>query len=408
MQTLTKNLLNIIKWFWFKLVLPVLIAISKIIKSWGKILTKDRQFTIVLLITIALIIGLFFFCIVPTSQNFEGNLLVSSLSFTSQGSDRLFLKNVRKLREITISGKQKFTLVGTFNSSSHPEINQLDQLEIELPSDNSYLTITPTDDFTLEELRLQQQTRINNLKYAFYTRRLSFTIIPPNSSESPQFIFNPNSPLKITLSDYKIAKPSLTNNNIPLEFNLETTQFQLQPTANIQVNLQLPENKKPVFWGNINVSNVEFEQLIQAGDKLEDNIIDSTIIAGEIRMAKQKLKLENKQFLIVNHPGIQTINRLQIIQPDSSENLELKTTAGNKIKLSQSQTGLEISISGNTNSIKAGLNPRLTISQIQGSLISRYVSNDVIVAIISFSAGLIVSLFSWLFNNFPDSSRSNN
>ncbi|HAC65442.1 MAG TPA: hypothetical protein DCF68_18405 [Cyanothece sp. UBA12306] len=67
-----------------------------------------------------------------------------------------------------------------------------------------------------------------------------------------------------------------------------------------------------------------------------------------------------------------------------------------------------MSISGNTNSIKAGLNPRLTISQIQGSLISRYVSNDVIVAIISFSAGLIVSLFSWLFNNFPDSSRSNN
>jgi hypothetical protein len=118
-------------------------------------------------------------------------------------------------------------------------------------------------------------------------------------------------------------------------------------------------------------------------------------------MAKQELKLEENQFLIVANPGIQTLNHIQIVQPDSTQTLQLKIS-GDNLKLATPPKGLNVSISGTTTSIQAGLNPNLAIAQIQGSWLSRYVSRDVIVAIISFSAGLIVSLLSWLFNHFDD------
>ncbi|MDJ0561301.1 MAG: hypothetical protein PX638_19670, partial [Microcystis sp. M53599_WE4] len=87
---------------------------------------------------------------------------------------------------------------------------------------------------------------------------------------------------------------------------------------------------------------------------------------------------------------------------DTNQNLKLKTT-GENLQISEASQGLEVSVSGNTNSIQVGLNPRLPIAQIQGSFLSRYLANKAIVAIISFSAGLIVSLLSWLFDNFPAS-----
>jgi hypothetical protein len=407
-RNFSKAISQRLKWCWFKLIRPLILGVVFIFGSLWQFLARNIQFTIVFLITIALVLFAVLFCLLPTTQNFEGNLTVKSLSFTNTQSDQLLLKDVRSIPRITLSGIQKFTLSGTFISKTHPELEKLDKLEIELPQENSQWSITSSsnnDIISLKELRLQENTRIRNLKFAPFNRRLTFSLIPPtNSTQTPVTLsFNPSSnPIKILLSNYQILNLPLANNDIPLEFSLQTTEFQLQPSQPIDINLELPKDEdQSVFWGNINVTNVKFEQLIQAGDNISDDILDSAISSGTIRMAKQELKLEENQFLIIESPAIQNISRIKIVQPDKSQ--ELKADSG-KIKLSDPPKGLEITVSGSSNSIKVGLNPKLPISQIQGSFLSRYVSIEVIVAIISFSAGLIVSLLSWLFNNFPRSS----
>ncbi len=404
-RTLRKYFSQTLQWLWFRLIWPSFRCLAVFLNHLWERISKDKQYAFNFFLTLVVILGslsLVMLNTLPTSHNFEGKLLVSSLSFTNNESDRLLLKDVRNLEEISISGRQKFTLAGRINSTSHPQLNKLDRLDIELLDTYSYLRIVPTTNLSLQELRLQPQTRIKNLKYASYSHNIAFTL-EPGSSSPPFLLFNPGSSLSITLFGYRLGNSSLASNDTPLEFTLDTTQFQLTPTQAIDVNLQLPPQNNPgdLFWRNIKVTKVKFERLVQSGKNVGDDIFDSTIISGEIRMAKQALKLEENQFLIITEPGVQTLNQIEIVQPDPSQNLELKTS-GDNLKLSEAPQGLDVSISGTTTSIQAGLNPKLAIAQIQGSFLSPYVSQDVTIAIISFSAGLIVSLLSWLFNNFGD------
>jgi len=378
-------------------------------KSFWRFIRKNLKFCTVFIVTLALVFLSIFWGIIPVKQNFEGNLLVKSFSFTCQENESLLLKDVYNLSQIELSGLKKFTLAGTFSSLADPELNKRERLEIESIRENSTLTITPTADFILQELRLQKETRVKNLKYAPFDNRLAFSLQP--NSQPVNLSFNPSStPIKITLSGYKIANLPQKKEDIPLEFNLSTTEFKLELQQAIDVNLQLsqdkeqlsPDQEQPIFWRNIKVNNVRFERPIITGNNVRDDLVESTIISGNIRMAQQDLKLEENQFLIVEKPGVEILNQIKIIREDTNQNLKLKTT-GENLQISEASQGLEVSVSGNTNSIQVGLNPRLPIAQIQGSFLSRYLANKAIVAIISFSGGLIVSLLSWLFDNFPAS-----
>ncbi|MFN5514404.1 MAG: hypothetical protein ACK5CA_06570 [Cyanobacteriota bacterium] len=201
---------------------------------------------------------------------------------------------------------------------------------------------------------------------------------------------------------YQLKNVKLKSPEIPVEFTLETTQFELTPNFKTQVNLTLPSQEQAnIFWGNINVGEVKFEQLIQSGNDVNDQIKDSTILSGDIRISNQDLKLEENQFLTIHPPGIQTLSRIQIVRPDPDRKLELKTS-GNNLKLADPAQGLNVTISGKTTQIQAGLNEKLPISQIQGSWLSQHLSRDAVVAIISFSASLVVSLTAWLFKKIDD------
>ncbi len=371
-------------------------------KSFWRFIRKNLKFCTVFIVTLALVFLSIFWGIIPVKQNFEGNLLVKSFSFTCQENESLLLKDVYNLSQIDLSGLKKFTLAGIFSSLADPELNKRERLEIESIRENSTLTITPTADFILQELRLQKETRVKNLKYAPFNNLLAFSLQP--NSQPVNLSFNPSgNPIKITLSGYKIANLPQKKEDIPLEFNLSTTEFKLEIQQAIDVNLQLyQDQEQPIFWRNIKVNNVRFERPIITGNNVRDDLVESTIISGNIRMAQQDLKLEKNQFLIVEKPGVEILNQIKIIREDSNQNLKLKTT-GENLQISEASQGLEVSVSGNTNSIQVGLNPRLPIAQIQGSFLSRYLGSEAIVAIISFSAGLIVSLLSWLFDNFPAS-----
>ncbi|MFM7441552.1 MAG: hypothetical protein ACKO2V_23630, partial [Snowella sp.] len=298
-------------------------------------------------------------------------------------------------------GKQNFTLSGTITNSNHPELNQLQKLQIELTQDESQITITPKNSLTLKEIRLQEKDRITNLKYAPQNQRLSFNLTPNNAGQPPRFLIDASA-IQINLSGYKIKNINLKNSEIPLEFTLETSQFELTPQFPLVLNLTLfNQAKTNLFWGNINVEKVKFEKLIQTGDNVNDEIIDSTILSGDIRMANQDLKLEENQFLIIQPPGIQTLNRIQIIQSDPDHKLELKTS-GNNLKVADPDQGLNVTFSGKTTQIQTGLNEKLPIAQIQGSWLSQNLSRDGVVAIISFCASLVVSLIAWLFKKLDD------
>ena len=371
-------------------------------KSFWRFIRKNLKFCTVFIVTLALVFLSIFWGIIPVKQNFEGNLLVKSFSFTCQENESLLLKDVYNLSQIDLSGLKKFTLAGTFSSLADPELNKRERLEIESIRENSTLTITPTADFILQELRLQKETRVKNLKYAPFNNLLAFSLQP--NSQPVNLSFNPSgNPIKITLSGYKIANLPQKKEDIPLEFNLSTTEFKLEIQQAIDVNLQLAQDQEqPIFWRNIKVNNVRFERPIITGNNVRDDLVESTIISGNIRMAQQDLKLEENQFLIVEKPGVEILNQIKIIPKDTNQNIKLKTT-GENLQITEASQGLEVSVSGNTNSIQVGLNPRLPIAQIQGSFLSRYLGSEAIVAIISFSAGLIVSLLSWLFDNFPAS-----
>lgn len=397
--------LQIGKTIWKYLLKPLFRLISPFFSLIGQRIQQDREFAVVLILTLILISALIFGAILPVSQPFEGNLLVSSLSFTNQKTNQLLLKNVRQIQEISLAGKQTLTLSGTITNSSHPELNQLQELQIELSQENSQITITPKNDLTLEEIRLQEKDRITNLKYASYDNRLEFKLTPFNAPLLPRFRINASS-IQISLSDYQLKNINLKNPEIPLEFTLETSRFELTPQFPVAVNLAL-SSKEPtnIFGGNINVEKVKFEKLIQTGDNVNDQLKDSTILSGDIRMANQDLKLEENQFLIVHSPGIQTLSRIQIVRPDPDRKLELKTS-GNNLKLADPDQGLNITISGKTTRIEAGLNEYLPIAQIQGSWLSQNLSRDGVVAVISFSASLVVSLIAWLFKKMDDSPSS--
>jgi hypothetical protein len=395
--------LQIGKTTWKYLLKPIFRLISPFFSLIGQRIQQDREFAVVLILTLILISTLIFGAILPVSQPFEGNLLVNSLSFTNQKTNQLLLKNIRQIQEISLAGKQNLTLSGIITNSNHPELNQLQELQIELFQNEGQIIITPKNNLTLEEIRLQEKDLITNLKYDSYYNRLDFKLTPFNTPLLPRFRINASS-IQISLSHYQLKNINLKNSEIPLEFTLETSQFELTPQFPVDVNLTLSKEPTNIFWGNINVENVKFEIIPQV-DNLNDQIKDSTILSGDIRMANQDLKLEENQFLIIHPPGIQTLSRLQIIRPDRDRKLELKTS-GNNLKLADPAQGLNVTISGKTTQVQAGLNEKLPIAQIQGSWLSQHLSRDGVVAIISFCASLVVSLIAWLFKKMDDSPNS--
>lgn len=116
-------------------------------------------------------------------------------------------------------------------------------------------------------------------------------------------------------------------------------------------------------------------------------------------MAERSLSIEEGQFLNIQAPGIASLRRLQVVHPKSGEELELQIS-GQTIKVSEPATGLKLDVSGETPSIKAGLNPSLPVGRIGGNNFTRYFSNDVLVALVSFSSALVLSLLAWLVDNF--------
>ncbi|MGJ5675118.1 MAG: hypothetical protein ACR9NN_16140 [Nostochopsis sp.] len=117
-----------------------------------------------------------FAAILPGTHTFEGNLIFPEMSFTyNDQQPKLFIENIKGIKELENEGIQTLTFTGNFQSESLPQLNQLNSLQIQLTDEKSKLIITPanpdvTSEINLDKLRIQPQTKVAGLNLDFSKR----------------------------------------------------------------------------------------------------------------------------------------------------------------------------------------------------------------------------------------------
>lgn len=367
----------------------------KLYQLVSKTLIKNKaSFSIIFLVLVFSAIALA--GIIPSDQNFEGNLIVRQMNFTYAGdrANNLFLNEIYGINQITATGVQTLTLDGKFESTSEPKLNNLNKLTIEFPTETSQWTIASLNfnelsQLKLLELRLPYNTKVSGLNHNFYPNReipfneLSLSLKPPiqaNQSTNHSLHLDLGEiAIKVTLERYKLPDLGLeasSDNPNPLVFTFTPSikQIGLLLTHPMSFYISLPDPKKVDFsrwfWGNLIVKDVEFYERVRTGVDVKDEFLKSTILEGKIRMGEQELKIEPEQFLIFpsKDPGIQLLRNLQI-QPRMPH--------------------IQIRISGKTKRIQVGLDKNFPVSSIQASYLARFLPKDAVIAIVSFCVAMI-------------------
>ena len=295
------------------------------------LIQQKSSILVVILLVVLCIITIA--AIVPGTHIFEGNLLFQEMSFTyNDNQPKLFIGNIKNIKELETEGKQKLTFTGSFQSQSLPEINKSNSLEIQLTERESKIIITPANsniesEINLRELRLQPQTRIARLNYDFYRQQLAFSLLPNSQNHpNPLEIYLGEQPIKVIVEGYKIPSLNLAkspDDQAQLEFivnpdNKEFT-FKIQENTDINLTVSKPPKYESEQWfrGKIKTKNVTFTHVDRNGGNLRDDLEISTIVEGKIRMAEQDREIKENQFLMgedTNKPlNIQLIRNLQII-----------------------------------------------------------------------------------------------
>ena len=377
---------------------------------WSYITGIKRSLRITAIITALIWITLFFLLIVfKGSYIFEGQIVAREMSFTFDGqSEKPLLQNVIGIEKIDLTGKQSqpLTLKGNFTSKDkiiNQKLNSLDNIKIGFPYTTSRLILTSTDpnlaqEFAISNLRINPQTRINQLSYnqeqQLYfclqsaIQPAEYCLFPDNDNNDPQFsssepLGNLNLRLAkqtyiLNLEQIDIPKLNITSDNknhqaLELNYTPQTQEPQLNILSPTQIRIDLPKiiktkpdpttENSPYFYEDLDVKDVNFYHFKQSSN-VRDEIKNSTIINGKLRMYNQDLNLEKNQFLIISDdkPGIRKLRYLSI-NPQQSPSL--KTL-----------------ISGKSKGIAAGLYPQFPIAQIKPGLLSQYLSSGAIAAIL--------------------------
>ncbi|BAY79563.1 hypothetical protein NIES25_60480 (plasmid) [Nostoc linckia NIES-25] len=248
------------------------LAIISALKRLLRISAKHQNLFLVLLL-ILFFTFLTFAAIVPGTHTFEGNITAEKMSFIYKGEEnKLLLQNIRCIKELENEGRQTLTFTGTFQT---PEFSKLNSLKIRLKDRESRWIITPvnsqdTSEISLEELRLQPNTKVTGLSYDFYRNQLAFSL-QPNSNLNPKIkntidLYLGQQPIKVVVEGYEL--PGL---KLPKQFDKETPlEFILTPNNKINLNLTedaslyITVSKSPKYeseqWfrGKIKAENLQF------------------------------------------------------------------------------------------------------------------------------------------------------
>lgn len=383
---------------------------------------KNRKQAWYSLLFLLICLGIILAGIWPGENNFEGSLVVKKIDFTYNGqSDKLFINSINGIKRLEVKGRRTLRLSGKFSSSS-PELNQKltkrNTLTIELPSNESQWTIAPADsklknNLKLTKLRLPPQTTIESLSYDSYKNRLDFLLKPVDVAGKPEndnlFINLGDQPLQIIFStSYKLPELDLqasseSSNEIKFIYQPNIPNLSLYINTETYLSIDLPDPSKVDYekwlWEDFAVKNMRFQESVTTGND-EDDIKKSTIIKGEIHMGEQELKIESNQFVIIGEPGIHHLRYLAIIPPKTTKEVELRIN-GENVEISEPAEGIEARIAGKAKGIQVGIDPRSPVNSIQSSyLASLGLRNDLIISVIPFVFGAMVTVFTWLVNDF--------
>jgi hypothetical protein len=415
-------------------------GIVRLGKGFARVIRRIRRrdqllAILLLLIWIVLLLGNFY---IRGVSRFEGSLITETISFTYVSDiDKQFLNSL-DITKLTLQGQQPtaLSLNGKFSSPDDPSLNaqlqSLTQLDIQLSSPMSQLTLETVDtrepnSLALQQLRIQPNTQVEQLTYHPIANQLNFCLqsgsvtvrvcqnrsaVEPNLPAIGELKFGVNpTPIHIFLSNVQI--PALGITELTLETQLRWTpegqDFILPITSPTSVKIGLPQIGKTateeasdsltqLIRGDIPVKQVRFSQLDRTGN-INDDILTSEILAGEVRMMGQSLKLQPRQFLIIptdrpfdkpncrmsptEHPGIQRLRdiRLNLKEP----------------------RGLQTLISGESKCLAIGLYQEFPTESIEPSWLLKHLPQEGINAIYTLIGAFTGILFPRL---FPDNDES--
>lgn len=337
----------------------------------------------------------------PASHAFQGKLIVESLSFTygDRSQSRRFLQEIRKIQQISVTGRQNFTLTGRFQSEDDPRLNRLTTLTVKLSTNDSQWRITPAEDndrsqLALKELWLRQNSKVENLSYNYDSDRVSLELHPAIRPNLLELDFGAD-PVQVTLVNYQISELQETNNSedrnsLTFTFIPEEKQVSLILSDRTLIDTLLTdvENSGQWFSGNLDVNRVQFYRLEKTDSDVDRDRYNSTIVSGTIRMAKRSLTIEDNQFLfgdnLETHLDIQQLRFVEI-RPHASE--------------SNLPKGIELEVSGKAKKIQVASDPNFIESSIQSSILNQWVPQNVLIAFIIFWTALVSYCFYWLIDN---------
>jgi hypothetical protein len=372
-----------------------------------------------LLLAISIVFIIAFF--IPVSISFEGNIISRQVSFTNRGqSNQLLINSMRSISRLEIEGLQAnpVTLWGEFRTDDDTEdINELNEVEMTLPSPDSKLIFETGDpdnpsQLEIQSLRLPPGTQVRYLAYDPERHQLSLSLNPPEEEtpkeETPeedtpeedtpgirvQLALGGN-PLQV-MAEY-VRSPqlqSLPSDTRMVEeteiFDYNQEQFSWTPFSTelnllfpneITLYIDLPDlqgsDYQDWFWGGFEVTDVDFTYNATTAN-VPDELVRSTILEGQIKFLNQDLLLESEQFLVLpSSSKIQRIPRLQL-HPDSP-------------------AGLQVRLQGKTNEVAVGLDPDFPVRRLKSNFWEQRLSRELITVLLTVCSVMIGYLIPWLF-----------
>lgn len=353
---------------------------------------------------LAVFLGIILVALLPGMHRFEARLVATQLSFITHEPDALFLNRIRRVQEISIRGQQTAPLILT-GQFLDPDLQGINELEIELPHDFSQLAFRPIDsteeslnELEVTEVQLQDQTTVTQLSYAPATQRLEFNyeLTETSRPESPTMmrLYLGTQPLSITLEGYRLPALGLEDPSgdrpRTITFQPDIAEYQQVLPVRGGVSILLPPastdaNSPNWFWGNLQVQAVQFSERQETGLSFDEERVLSTLQTGKIRLADQELDVEPAQFLMLEGSGIQQIRHIQVLETE----------------------GLEIRAMGEASQIQVGLDPNFPIEGIRSNALTQWLTPEQMIAVVSFSGAMVASLLAWLVDNLFPSSEDN-
>jgi hypothetical protein len=426
--------------FWRRRISHLLISLwhwlgtlgERVIKWIGHISKRDQILALLLLILwIVLLLGNFY---IRGVSRFEGNLVTKTVSFTYVGDvDKRFLNSL-SLTKLALQGKQPSSLVlrGKFSSldpSLNTKLKSLNQLQLQFTDSNSKLTLEIPDQFTstkqpnsinLKELRIAPNTQVEQLTYQPKTNQLSFCLrtqdntetncqdIPVNSSQAivSELKFGVNSgEVNLFLANGKIPALSIVRDTLEtsltwipegqdyiLKLPSPTTLEIGLPTINKTTPEQTVEALDQLIRGDIPVKRVRFSR-VDRSNNINDDIVTSEILDGEVRMMGQSLKLQSQQFLII--PTNRHFDKLNCrMAPNQNPGIQRLRDIHLKLK---DPKGLQTLISGESKCLAVGFYQEFPAQSIEPSWLLTYLPQEGINAIYTLIGAFTGILFPRLF-----------